>query len=87
MVTPSTTTSFSLPLGPDSRWAVFIDLDDTLLDGCSKPERVVLNAALGMSLADRRARWESMKALRRHDVTRWRCDFVSAFGHMPRIAA
>jgi trehalose 6-phosphate phosphatase len=41
MVTPSTTTSFSLPLGPDSRWALFIDLDGTLLDDCPKPERVV----------------------------------------------
>lgn len=41
MVTTSATTSFSLPLGPDSRWALFIDLDGTLLDDCSKPERVV----------------------------------------------
>lgn len=41
MVTTSTTTSFSLPLGPDSRWALFVDLDGTLLDVCAKPERVI----------------------------------------------
>lgn len=41
MVTRATATSFSLPLGPDSRWALFIDLDGTLLDVCAKPERVV----------------------------------------------
>lgn len=41
MVTTSTTTSFSLPLGSDSRWALFIDLDGTWLDVCAKPERVV----------------------------------------------
>jgi len=47
-----------------------------------------LNAALSMSLADRRVRWDaSMSALRRHDITRWRTEFVSALGHMPRIAA
>ena len=41
MVKTSTTASFSLPLGPDSKWAVFIDIDGTLLDFCAKPERVV----------------------------------------------
>lgn len=41
MVRTSTLASFSLPLGPDSKWAVFIDLDGTLLDLCAKPERVV----------------------------------------------
>ena len=41
MVRTSTMASFSLPLGPDSKWAVFIDLDGTLLDLCAKPERVV----------------------------------------------
>lgn len=41
MVVTSTATSFSLPLGPNSRWALFIDLDGTLLDVCTKPERVV----------------------------------------------
>ena len=41
MVKTSTMASFSLPLGPDSKWAVFIDLDGTLLDLCARPERVV----------------------------------------------
>lgn len=41
MVTSSTTATFSLPLGPESRWALFLDLDGTLLDLCSRPERVV----------------------------------------------
>jgi trehalose 6-phosphate synthase len=47
-----------------------------------------LNAALGMSLSDRRTRWEaSMNALRRYDVARWRRDFVAALDHSTKLAA
>jgi len=47
-----------------------------------------LNAALNMSLSDRRARWEtSMNALRSHDVVRWRREFVSALDQSARLAA
>jgi len=41
MSRPSTTATFSLPLGPESRWGLFLDLDGSLLDECSRPERVV----------------------------------------------
>jgi len=66
------------------------ELDGALLVNPNDIEATArtLNAALTMSLADRRVRWDaSMSALRRHDVTRWRTEFVSALGHMPRIAA
>ena len=47
-----------------------------------------LNAALSMSLGDRRARWEaSMAALRRYDVARWRRDFVAALDQSTKLAA
>jgi trehalose 6-phosphate synthase len=66
------------------------ELDGALLVNPNDIEATArtLNAALSMSLADRRVRWDaSMSALRRHDITRWRTEFVSALGHMPRIAA
>ena len=47
-----------------------------------------LNAALGMSLADRRVRWDaSMKALRHYDITLWRREFIAALDHSTKIAA
>lgn len=66
------------------------ELDGALLVNPNDIETTArtLNAALGMSLGDRRARWDaSMQALRRHDVVRWRRDFIAALDHGTKLAA
>jgi trehalose 6-phosphate synthase len=75
--------------------AVRHDFDAAELDGALlvNPNDIettarTLNAALGMSLVDRRARWPaSMEALRRHDVVRWRRDFVATLDRTTKLAA